>query len=82
MCSAVSHTQPRVWHALVFSKVLINVCTRGDQVPSTEARFIKEAFSDEVLCGWASKDELGVCQVEKRGKDIPGARKGMTGWNK
>lgn len=51
-------------------------------MPSTEARFIKKGLSDEFLCGWALKDGLGVCQVEKRGKDIPGACKGTTGWDK
>lgn len=55
---------------------------RRDQVPRTEARLIKEGFSDEVLFGWGVKDELGVCQVDKRGKGIPGICKEITRWNK
>ncbi|KAF6119917.1 hypothetical protein HJG60_010296 [Phyllostomus discolor] len=45
-------------------------CVREEETqgPRTGGRLIKEDSSDEFPFGWALKDELGACHVEKRAK--------------
>lgn len=46
------------------------MCVKGEKtkVPRPEGRLTKKDLSDEFLFGWALQYELGVCQLEKRGK--------------